>query len=136
MFKKRKLDHHQTLKAVHLMLEENGITLLKIKRRNCETRISYAVKVVSKHRTQNIVSVSASCGICRKRPQRAARGLRKALGTPSAHGPRARRARARGRERRPPARDGHTTAKTGKRDTDSKTAHFKDILRKADRIHF
>ena len=48
------------------MLEENGITLLKIKKRNCETRISYAVKVVLKHRTQNIVSVSASCGIYQK----------------------------------------------------------------------
>lgn len=65
-FKKRKLDCHQTLKAVHLMLEENGITLLKIKKRNCETRISYAVKVVLKHRTQNIVSLSASCGIYQK----------------------------------------------------------------------
>ena len=66
MFKRRKLDYHQTLKAMHLMLEENEITLLKIKKRNCKTRISYAVKLVLKHRTQNIVSVSASCGIYQK----------------------------------------------------------------------
>ena len=117
MFKKRKLDYHQTLKAVHLMLEENGITLLKIKKRNCETRISYAVKVVLKHRAQNIVSVSASCGICQKATTDSSQ--RTAESTERTEHTQALCKTGKG-ERRRPAQDGRTTAKTGERDTEAK----------------